>query len=233
MKLIRRLEASFLLFGFLLLIGCKENQAKPNTVYVTNTLFVEHTNIVTIEHTNRLFVTNEVYVEPKIVPAEIPKLYIDAADFQLKYISAHSAIKNELFKGVKAINVVVIFTENLTSAAPSRFRLMENEIRNSIELDLRKNGIRVKPEAAPLLIFLCEGIWNSNSNIFSSTVSVEFELDARFERPESEFIHKVVPVWNNVTFGLAGLTKVNEQLRDQTSALVTEFSNLYLEANPK
>lgn len=225
MKTIRRLGASFLLLGLLLLLaGCKEDQAKTNTVYVTNNVIVE----------KRVVVTNEVIVEKLVdIPLETRRQFDNAFLFVSNYVNAPWASEADVFKGIKEVNVQVGFGDQLTIKAPSAFQLQESELTTFIELELRKNGIQVNKNARHRLSLVFEGLWNKERNILSYSATSYLRVPATILMDDNSFKIKSVPVWIEAYNAYAGINKLNDGLKDAALNLVMAFSNAYLAANPK
>lgn len=163
----------------------------------------------------------------KEVPAQIPEDYRLAKAFATRFLSAERVVENDsILKGVPSVNVSILLSKNLNG------RISQNELRDSIELSLRRNGIPVKADAGHTLWFIVEGLWDDKMITFSYSAALTLDTDV-FLFTEDKVRVSMREIWRYGYVGMAGSAKVQEGIRTTADKLVISFSNKYLAQNPR
>jgi hypothetical protein len=163
-------------------------------------------------------------VEKRVeVPAEIPDDYKLAKHFVDSFVQAKFD-ENAILRGVKDIQVVVSVSDES--------KITKSELKDLIELALRKNGVPVKDVSSNWLNIEINGVWDNSDTTYSYSATMLLRMAVPVLRPEG---FKVAPViaWSNAYVGYAGSQKVSEEISNAADKLVVSFSNAYLSANPK
>lgn len=169
----------------------------------------------------------EKIVERKIeVPAQIPEVYQAAYRFTENYLKAPMMNAGEVLSSIPDVSVLINFAENI-EPKPS-----EREFKDSIELALRKNGLRVNANSLYLLVFDVTGLWDKEKVVYSFSAAMELSEPTPLWR-ENTFKRKYVTIWKNSYTGYAGRDKLKDALPGVAEKLVVSFSNAYLAANEK
>ena len=166
-------------------------------------------------------------VEKRVeVPAEIPDSYKLAKQFSDSYFQASWFEKNGILKGVPSVRVVISVDDELKG------KITESELRDSIELSLRKNGVPVKDDSGFWLGFSVVGVWNQDNTTYSYTTSISLDEAIPVLR-SGEFKKTGLTIWQDNYVGYAGSQRISEGIGTAADKLVTSFSNAYLSANSK
>lgn len=168
----------------------------------------------------------KVVEKPVEVQAEIPMHYLAARKFADSYIKAEWIKPEEYLAGIPSVHVTVSLDD------PQRSKISERELKDLIELSLRKNGVPVKADSPYLLEFYVSGLWDDRNIMYSYSASLSLSQEVRIIR-SSEFKIAPLVVWRNAYNGYAGSLKVGEGIAGAAERLVVSFSNAYLAANPK
>jgi hypothetical protein len=202
-------------------------------------LFLSLTEIKQLAPASPQFVTKEVVREipspPQVitkevvreVPAEIPEGFRRAMEFAVKVGSAQICSEDEMLAGIKSFTVKVALPEGLRNV------VSEMDLKDTIELELRKNGVPVsEARGSYTLWYSVDGFWNDSKVTFNyadrlSLYTVAFVLEGSEVRKFS------AEVWWNGSTGYAGSQKVAQAIRQNALGLVTRFSNRYLSQNPR
>jgi hypothetical protein len=164
----------------------------------------------------------------KEVPAAIPNEYLVGKRFYDSYLESDFFTSREALKGTGPFRVVV--------ALPDDSQLLgvtKEELKNSIELALRKNGLPVKGSGtAQTILFVVDGLWNDDKVTYSYSAEIRVLERVPIYR-ESGFKDLMLPIWMSSYTGYAGKKKTSEGIRDAADKLVIAISNEYLEANTK
>ena len=205
--------------------------AKKETLVVEKPVEVIKTKEVVVEKPVEVIkeVLKEVekIVEKRVeVPAEIPEHYLTAQKFTDAFLKAGWFEKNEILNGVSSVHVSV------TLADPSKSMVTESELKDSIELSLRKNGVPVKADSPYSLEFKISGLWDERGITYSYSATLSLREGLQVLRPGGFKIAPLV-VWQNGYTGYAGSQKVGEGITGAAEKLVVSFSNAYLASNPK
>jgi hypothetical protein len=196
---------------------------KPVEVVRTKEVFVDRP-VEVIKEVPRE-VVREV-VKTKEVPAEIPLEYKYGKAFMDSYNTSGFFEKNEILRGVESIAVSVYLADEIKS------KFSETELKDSIELALRKNGVPVKDASTSYLIFTIVGVWNDQKIHFSYSATLELRERIPVLR-KTAFKDQSLVIWSTSYTGFAGSSKVGSALSDCADKVVTQFSNAYLAANQK
>jgi hypothetical protein len=174
------------------------------------------------------FITREVVREvPKEVPAEIPESYKEAKRIADSLANAEVALGDETLAGVRSLKVRVSIPDVLKD------KVSETELKDAIELGLRKNGIPIKNDgASAALWFMVEGLWDDQKVRFSFSARLTVDTNAFFF-VEGKAKMFSAEIWKRGYTGYAGSNKIEEQLREAAEKLVIQFSNRYLAENPR
>ena len=160
------------------------------------------------------------------VPSEIPDSYKMAKWFYDSFFTTNTFEKNEILKGISGVNVGVLLDDDVKS------RLSKQELKDSIELALRKNGVPVNDKSDHWLLFTVDGVWDNENIRYSYRAAMS--LNEWVSVPSSgEFKLARLKVWESGFTGFAGSQKVAEGITRAVDKLVISFSNAYLGANPK
>jgi hypothetical protein len=158
------------------------------------------------------------------VPAVIPEDYKAAKQFYDWFFQANWFEKNEILKGVPSVQVIILLDDEVKGS------VTESELKDSIELSLRKNGVPVKDNPAFLLEFSIDGVWNENKTIYSYTTSMSL-LEVVPILRLGGFKKASLTIWQNNYVGYAGSQKVSGAINTAADKFVVSFSNAYLAAN--
>jgi hypothetical protein len=165
----------------------------------------------------------------KEVAAPIPEQYEWAKNFLNKYAAALSSSlesQDNLLRGLESVRVAVFITDKIEN------KITKSEVKDSIELSLRKNGIPVRSDSAAIISFLVDGLWDEKKIVFS--YSARFSV--RMNHPvwiNKEFVLHSVEIWEEGFTGYAGSDVISNGIEKAYAKLVTSFSNKYLAANGK
>jgi hypothetical protein len=169
----------------------------------------------------------EKIVEKKVeVPAEIPDVYLRTKQFAESYIKAAWVDGDDILKGVPSVRVLITLSD------PKKSKISESELKDSIELSLRKNGIPVKGDSGYFLTFDVSGLWDDKDVRYSYSAALSLSEGVRILRA-GEFKISSLVVWRQSYTGYVGSQKVSEGISGVAEKLVISFSNAYLAANPK
>jgi hypothetical protein len=167
----------------------------------------------------------EKIVEKKIeVPAPIPAKYESALKFTQGYFTADWLKKDEILSGIPNVQVSV------TLADPARSRVSVDELKDMIELALRKNGIAVKSDSLYFLQFDVSGLWDDRNVTYSYSATLSLREGIPVFTPAGFKLAPLV-VWTNGYTGYAGSLKTGEGITSAADKLVISFSNAFLAAN--
>ena len=166
-------------------------------------------------------------VEKRIeVPAEIPDSYKLAKRFYDSFVQAGWFAKNEILKEVPSVRVVIFLNDQVKS------KIAESELKDSIELALRKNGVTVKDDSGFFLEFAVDGIWDDANTLFSYMATLTLRQATPVLR-SGGFKMAPLAIWENSYICYAGSQKVSDGISGTADKLVISFSNAYLSANSK
>ena len=169
-------------------------------------------------------ITKEVVRE---VPAEIPEEFRLAMDVITKMASAEISLQDEMLAGVQDLKVKVAVTEDL------RGFVSESDLKDAIELELRKNGVPVSGVAGGyLLLYSVDGLWNGSKVTFSHATRLSLYTDA-FILKGADVRRIYADVWWSGSTGYAGTQEISQAIRENAMGLITRFSNRYLSKNPR
>ena len=158
------------------------------------------------------------------VPAEIPEDYKAAKQFYDLFVQDNWFRKNEILKGIPSVQVVIKLDDGVKS------KVIESELKDSIELSLRKNGVPVKDDSGYILEFSIEGVWDESKTIYSYTTSLSL-LEAVPILRSGGFKRAALTIWQNDYVGYAGSQKISGAIGTDADKFVVSFSNAYLAAN--
>jgi hypothetical protein len=196
---------------------------KPVEVFRTKEVVVEKPVEVIREVPKEV----EKIVEKRVeVPAEIPSHYLAAQKFAESFFKADCFKKDEILTGISSVQVAV----NL--ADPQKSKISEGELKDLIELSLRRNGVPVKGDSPYFLIFDVSGLWDDSGITYSYSATLALNESVRLLRSSAFKIAPLV-IWQNSYNGYAGKQKVGDGITNSAEKLVVSFSNAYLAANPK
>lgn len=181
--------------------------------------------IVEITKTNVVKVPVEVVKE---VPASIPREYLEAKAFLETYLSPRFAAIGEGLLGMTNFSVVVVFDDN------SRDVLEYGPVKESVELAMRRNGIKLLPagQSAHTLFVSVGCVYKKTSSQQTYHVSVEVNERVPIWRG-NQFISSYVTTWSDFTVGHVGMLGAPQSIKDAIDTLLVKFSNAYLKANEK
>lgn len=164
----------------------------------------------------------------KEVPAAIPEDYQIAKWFYESFGKSVLFTQKEALKGTGPIGVIVSISDSGSSLG-----VTEDELKNSIELALRRNGVPVKnSEASHALLFVVQGVWDDGKVTFSYDLALKIIETVPIFRIGGFRSLRLV-IWEESFVGFAGKLKTREALTRNADRLVTKFSNEYLDANAK
>jgi len=201
---------------------------KPPTV-VTKEVPVEVIKTVTKEVPVEVvkIVTKEVPVEViKEVEKPLPEIYKIAYEAYLNFSGAKFA-ENQggVLKGVKSLKVVVGVADEVKTDISS------STIKNKIELELRKLGVRIDDNSDVSLHYYLEVMKRDSSELLVYTESLIVTQMVTLPR-ETGYIRCFPTIWEKRQFGSVGKSKV-KQLADGYDDMFSAFLNEYLTANPR
>lgn len=176
--------------------------------------------------------TNEI-VKRVEVPADLPSIYINAYNFFTNHLAADTklATRENALRKLDSVTVTINLPEILT-AESSVVRVSSFELKNQIELELRKNGIPVKDENLNFLVFTVNAIWDHEK--ITLTYDVEAKLTTRVVLERKDEVSPVPAViWSEGYIAYSGRNVVEQGINKVVSNLVISFSNQYLSANPR
>lgn len=163
----------------------------------------------------------------KEVPAEIPEHYKTAVQIASSLANAEFVAGDKTLAGIPSLKVRVALAEALNG------KISESDLKDSIELGLRKNGIAIKnDQARHELWFVVDGLWDDRKVTFSYnarlsvTTSVYFFGEGKTKTTSAE-------IWVNGYNGYAGSSKIAEGIREAADRVIVTFSNRYLAENSR
>lgn len=167
-------------------------------------------------------------VEKRVeVPAEIPDSYKVAARFQEQFYNAGLVEKNDILKGIASVRVLVNIGDLLSSG------ISISELKDSIELSLRKNGIKIDDSSSFMLEFDVWGAWDQSKSwcTYSGTLGLMRNIPVL---SGGEFKKSLVILWWPQDYiGHVEKEDFVNKITSTTDKLVIAFSNAYLAANGK
>jgi len=196
-----------------------------------------HVKVETIQNTVTNTVvqtlTNEVVKEvPKIVektvtvPAEIPKIYLTAANIISNYANADFVKEDQVLFGMDDVQVVYALSDAVKEV------VSEDEVRAKFELTLRRNNVPINPKSVNFVTVHVNGLWGANNTILSDNIDVsvyEVQHLARGGQLHRAFVN----VWSQGYYGLFSKSYANKALLDKVEQEAELFANDYLSANSK
>lgn len=181
-------------------------------------------------------VTKEVPVEVikevikiKEIPAAIPPEYIVAKQYMDSYWNAGSFKDDEVLAEIKNLCVWISIPDDAAS------QTTQSEIKNKIELELRKIGLRIvdNAHADAAIQFKVSGIWDSTTTRYSYHSELRIIEPVRLLRQNGVFKKQLAPIWFSNYIALAGKNVLTNSIKDDANNLTTSFLNAHLKANQK
>lgn len=218
----------FLVIG--LFIGKSNKQIEVQTVIKTNIIEKPVEKIVekiiekpVIEYVDK-YITN---VIEKVVEAEIPNSYKRAMALKESLSSAKLVEKRKIPFKIDSINVAVYLSEELKGI------VSEESILNSIELELRKIGLKINETSPYHLSFSFDVLENKEK-----TTHV-FNYEMKLKRiswiiEDSICTHVIFPsIWEKGSFGTVGINNSGATVKNAANECITTFCNKILESREK
>ena len=172
-------------------------------------------------------VTKEVPVEViKEVEKPLPEIYKTALGAYLNYSGAKFvANMGGVLKGVKSVKVYVGVADEVKNDISS------STIKNKIELELRKLGVRIDDNPDVFLSYYLETMKRDEFEylVYVSTLAVTQIVTLP---RETGYIKNTVTIWDSSSFGSVGKDNVI-QIADLYDNKLSAFLNDYLTANPR
>ncbi len=196
---------------------------KPVEVIKTKEIIVEKPVDVIREVPKEI----EKIIEKRVeIPAEIPQDYKFAKYFLDSYTKAKFFEKNEILADIQGVKVIISLSDNIDG------KITESELKDSIELALRKNGVPVNDDAVYILEYVISGLWDTNEITYSYSATMNLREGIPVFRVAG-FKQAALIIWSNGYNGYAGKQKVTDGISGAAEKLVVSFSNAYLSANTK
>ena len=215
----------FLIIG--LLIGKSNKQIEIQTVLKTNIVERPIDRIVekivekpVVEYIDK-YITN---VVEKVVEAQIPYSYKMAMVLKESLLSARLVEKRKIPFKIDSVDVAVYLSEELKSI------VSEESIRNSIELELRKIGLKISETSPYHLSFSFDALENKEK----TTHIYNFEMKLKrisYIIEDSICTHVIFPsIWDKSSFGTVGINNSGATVKNAVNECVTTFCNKILES---
>ena len=172
-------------------------------------------------------VTKEVPIEViKEVEKPLPEIYKTALETYLKFSGAKfAANEGSVLEGVKSLRVFVEVGEAVKNDISS------STIKNKIELELRKLGVRIDDNSDVSLSYNLWVLRQNDSEILGFSESLAVRQMVTLPR-ETGYIKNMATIWENRSYGTVGKENV-KQLADNYDDKLSAFLNAYLAANPR
>ena len=219
----------FLVIG--LLIGKSNKQIEIQTVVKTNIVEKPVDRIVNrtverivekpvIEYVDK-YITN---VVEKVVDAEIPEHYKTALVVHNK-IKKSTRIKfGKLPPGIESISVNVYIGKAIENT------VSESIIKDAIEIEARKIGLKIDSKSSFDLSFIAEA-FEANENQYANTFDLSLSQIAYFLSDNNIFYDKRVEIWSKKSYGTLGKNVLNQKyVIENVSEKMISFCNKYLES---
>lgn len=172
-------------------------------------------------------VTKEVPVEViKEVEKPLPEIYKTALETYLKFSGAKFASNQSgVLKDVKSLSVVV------TVADVVKTDISSSTIKNKIELELRKLGVRIDDNSDVSLSYNLFALKLKDLEILGFYESLAVRQMVTLPR-ETGYIKNMATIWEKNSYGTVG--EVNVRLiANRYDDKLSAFLNDYLTANPR
>ena len=151
------------------------------------------------------------------------------------FINSATACKSELkVKAFEGLESVGIFISSLDNDA-KKAGFTEEELINSIEIKLRQNGIKGRDindisESEPSFLYLRLNVMYIKKNAhYVYGIDLSFVQPVRLLRNNRVLIAKT---WDQNYHGIESPSKIRNTVNGCLNDLLTEFLNIYHEANP-
>ena len=218
----------FLVIG--LFIGKSNNPIEIQTVVKTNIVEKPVDRIVdrivekpVIEYIDK-YITN---VVEKIVEADIPYSYKRAVALKDSLISAKLVEKRKIPFKFDSLDVSVYLSDELKNT------VSEESIRNSIELEVRKIGLKINETTPYHLSFSVDVMENKDKTQHFYIYEMKLK-HLSYIIEESICTHIVFPsIWEKSGFGTVGINNSASTVKATASECITTFCNKVLESREK
>lgn len=215
----------FLIIG--LFIGKSNKQIEIQTVVKTNIVekpvekVVEKIVEKPVKEYVDKYITN---VVEKVVEAEIPYAYKRSMDFAKSLLNAKLADSKKIPYQFDSIDVNVYLSDELKTIVSS------DSIRNSIELELRKIGLKINENSPYHLYFTFDAMENSDK----TQHIYQYEMNLRrlsYIVENSLITHAIYsPIWETSSFGKVGINNTASSVKNAVNQCITTFCNKILES---
>ncbi len=207
-----------------------KSSGKVEPRYVDKIVEVTKTNTVTVlvDKPVEVWKTNLVRVPVEVVkevPAAIPEDYVTAKLFADKVRAAKFVTSYASLAGVERV-ALEIYLSDLEGV------LTEADIRDNVELELRRSSIRIDPKAAHRLVIEIDALWDKDKNFATFTISTFVSEVVTYWR-KAEIVTSYAHTWDHGSFGKITKAGGKQFLKDSVAGQVVKFSNEYLKANEK
>jgi len=164
----------------------------------------------------------------KEVPAELSEADKRAKEIGHKIVNAVYFDGDSALRGIPSISVSVYLADGLKD------KISESDLKDTIELELRRNGIQVQDQSGwgYSLAYVVDGFWDDTKLSFTYTASMSLSTTGYF------FVdgiagRKTLNIWERGSVGHAGSQKIVGAVKDDAFRRVSQFSNRYLAKNPR
>lgn len=169
-------------------------------------------------------VIREVPVE-KLVDKPIPQEYLYAYQFYQSWSNPSiDSNQSDALRGIKSFSVTVVISDNLAQS------VSKASIKNKIELELRKLGIKVDDNEPFVIYYYLEATTPSGPGIVGYYNQLDVTQAAVVPR-QPRFIAVNATIWTSLQYGTIGSMNLS-QLETNIDTPLTAFLNDYLKANP-
>lgn len=210
-------------------VGKSSGKVEPR--YIDKIVEVTKTNTVTVlvDKPVEVWKTNLVRVPVEVVkevPAAIPEDYVTAKLFVDKFRAAKAVDSPGSLAGIDRLALGFILNKSLEGV------IAEADLRDDVELALRRNSIRIAPKADQILLISVNALWDESKTVASYSVNMTVHESATFWR-KTELVSSWVRTWEDGSFGRFNRATGKKWLKETVADLVVTFSNAYLKANEK
>jgi hypothetical protein len=210
-----------------LFIGKSNNQIEIQTVLKTNNVEKPVEKIVekivekpVIEYIDK-YITNAV---EKVVQAEIPAAYQESMAFYKSMLTANFSGFDKIPLKIESIDVNVELGDGIDKI------VSKDLIQNTIELELRKIGVKIDKKSEYHLNFAFQAMENHNKtqHIYLTSLNL-FRVSAIITNMRVEkLIYR--SVWDNTSHGIVGINNTVPTVKDLAEEKTKIFCNKLLEA---
>lgn len=180
--------------------------------------------------------------------APLPGAWASDDDNAAHALKALDDITRKTLVGLQSVNVLVRnFGDATTIARAGNDGLTKNMLQTSVELSLRKAGIRVATNDELVNSMGSSGVLDVNVNLLSLP-SGAYVFSCQLSLMQLTYVCRnsvctIAPTWisggsgtaidGNAYFGEIGYARLAPKMQEIVSTLADQFCNAYLAANPK